>query len=229
MVSAKIATFAVLVLAAADAVVSTIVITKPVASTTGHGGKRLDVEWNDDGKSPSRRDWGRVNIFLATGSRDVQFKLQTLDTNVSYNAGEGQYQISPTVGPTGGYYFLRFEGTNTTTNSIPAMAFSARFRLEDMTGNFNSTIMSAIQGTSGTGQLTAASASSTASSPSFFGMATSSASAAASSLTGSASGSALSSQSTSVKSSSAAAPAAGKMAGYMSALVGVAAVGAAFL
>lgn len=201
-------------------------------STTGHGGKRLNIEWNDDGKTPTRRDWGRVNIYLATGSRDVQYKLQTLATNVSYNAGEGRYQISPTVGPTGGYYFLRFEGTNTTTNSIPAMAFSARFRLEDMTGNFNSTIMSTIQGGSGTGQLTTtvASATSSASTPNFFGASSSTQSALAATTTpATGSGSAASSQSTTVKSSSSDASAANKMAGFLSALVGAAAVGAALL
>ncbi|KAI3480739.1 hypothetical protein L1887_57005 [Cichorium endivia] len=60
------------------------------SSTTGHGGKRLSVEWNDDGKSPSRRDWGRVNIYLATGSRDVQYKLQTLDNQRLVRPGPGQ-------------------------------------------------------------------------------------------------------------------------------------------
>ncbi|SPO23371.1 uncharacterized protein UTRI_02049 [Ustilago trichophora] len=227
MVSAKITTLVVLVLAAADAAVSTIVVTKPVASTTGHGGKRLSVEWNDDGKAPSRRDWGRVNIYLATGSRDVQFKLQTLASNVSYNTGSAHYNVDASIGPNGGYYFLRFEGTNSSqTGGIPPMAFSARFTLDQMTGNFNSTIMSQISGASGTAQLTAASASATSSSPSFLSSASSASM--ATSTSAARSSTAPSSQSTSVKSSSAAA-ASNKLAGYASALVGLAAVGAAFL
>ncbi|SPO22050.1 uncharacterized protein UTRI_02049_B [Ustilago trichophora] len=228
MVSAKITTLVVLVLAAADAAVSTIVVTKPVASTTGHGGKRLRVEWNDDGKAPSRRDWGRVNIYLATGSRDVQFKLQTLASNISYNTDSANYNVDASVGPNGGYYFLRFEGTNSSqTGGIPPMAFSARFSLDQMTGNFNSTIMSQISGASGTAQLTAATASATSSSssPSFFSSASSASMATTTSARSSA---APSSQTTSVKSSSAAA-ASNKLAGYASALVGLAAVGAAFL
>ncbi|CDS00647.1 uncharacterized protein SPSC_03110 [Sporisorium scitamineum] len=229
MVSAKITTFAVLALAAVDAAVSTIVVTKPVASTTGHGGKRLDIEWSDDGKAPTHRDWGRINIYLATGSRDVQFKLQTLDRNVSYNQGGGSYKIDPTSGPSGGYYFIRFEGTNTTTNAVPAMAFSARFSLDQMTGTFNSTIMSTLQGTSGTGQLTAA-ASTTSSSPSFFSYtSTQSVASAAATAAASSVNSAASSSSTSVKSTSDAAPAVNRLTGYASALVGLAAVGAAFL
>lgn len=201
------------------------------SSTTGHGGKRLDIAWNDDGKAPTHRDWGRVNIYLATGSRDVQFKLQTLDRNVSYNQGRASCQIDPSVGPNGGYYFIRFEGTNTTTNAIPAMAFSARFSLDQMKGTFNQTIMSTIQGASGTGQLTAAAASATSpsSSPSFYSFtSTQSLPNAAATSPASSAGSASSSLSTSVKSTSDAAPV-NRLTGYASALVGLAAVGVAFL
>ncbi|EST07795.1 Ser-Thr-rich glycosyl-phosphatidyl-inositol-anchored membrane family [Kalmanozyma brasiliensis GHG001] len=232
MVSAKITTLAVLLLAAADAAVSTIVVTRPVASTSGRGGSNLRVEWNDDGKAPTRRDWGRVNIYLAVGTRDVQYKLQTLASNISYNTDEASYPINASVGPSGGYYFLRFEGTNTTTNVVPAMAFSARFTLTGMTGTFNSTVAQAASGSAGTAPLTAAASASTSSgSPSFFGYTSSSSasSAAASALAGlSSSGSAAAAQSTG-KSTSAAAQVNGKLAGYASALVGIAAVGAAFL
>lgn len=198
------------------------------SSTTGHGGKQLTVEWNDNGQAPRRRDWGRVNIFLATGSQNVQYKLQTLDTNVDYNAGQGSYHIDPTVGPTGGYYFLRLEGTNTTTHSVPAMAFSARFRLEDMTGTFNSTVMATVQGTSGTAQLsaTSASASSTPSAPAV-SSAPASTPVTLATIAPAPSASANTSQ-ISVKSVSGA-QVANKMVGYVSALVGFAAVGAAFL
>lgn len=203
----------------------------PRSSTTGRGGRNLEVEWNDDGKAPRHRDWGRVNIYLAVGSRDVQYKVQTLATNVSYNEDSASYKIDPTVGPSGGYYFLRFEGTNTTTNAVPAMAFSARFTLNNMSGTFNSTIQQAVSGAAGTAPLGAAAAAPTSSSsaPSFFGF-TSSASAAASTASAAAtqaSGS-VGAQSTSVKSTSGASVN-GKMAGYASALVGIVAVGAAFL
>ncbi|SAM81111.1 uncharacterized protein UBRO_02748 [Ustilago bromivora] len=230
MVAAKITTIVVLALAAADAAVSTIVVTKPVASTNARAGRRLQVEWNDDDKAPTRRDWGRVNIYLATGSRNVQYKLQTLASNVSYNQDEGSYNIDASVGPSGGYYFLRFEGTNTSAaGGSPPMAFSARFNLNGMTGNFNSTIMSQLQGTSGTDQLTPASTTASSSSPSFFGFSSSADMATAASATSSRSPNTPSSQSTSVKSSSGAASTSGKLAGYASALVGMAAVGAAFL
>lgn len=199
------------------------------SSTNGHGGRNLAVEWNDDGKAPSRRDWGRINIYLATGSRDVQYKLQTLATNVSYNLQDASYRIDSSVGPSGGYYFIRFEGTNASAAGTPPMAFSARFNLDGMTGNFNSTIMAQLQGASGTGQLTAASATASSSSPSLFGFTSSTGMATSTTAAAARSSTAASSQSNSVKSSSGAAPASGKLAGYASALVGIAAVGAAFL
>lgn len=71
-------------------------------STKGKGGKKLDIEWNDDGKSPKlSSDWGSINIFLATGSHDVQFKLQELATGLSNSKTSGHYRIDQTVGPSG--------------------------------------------------------------------------------------------------------------------------------
>lgn len=111
------------------------------------------------------------------------------------------------------------------------MAFSARFTLDQMTGNFNQTIMSTLQGASGTGQLTAAAAaaSATSSSPSFYSFSTTQSPLALATSLGSSANSAASSSSTSVKSTSDAAPAVNRLSGYASALVGLAAVGAAFL
>ncbi|SNX83014.1 uncharacterized protein MEPE_01720 [Melanopsichium pennsylvanicum] len=220
MVSIKITTLALLGLAAADTVISTIVVTKPVASTTAHGGKRLSVEWKDDGDSPTRRDWGRVNIYLATGSRDVQYKLDTIASNISYNANSANYTVDASVGPSGEYYFIRFEGTNSSqAGGNPPMAFSARFSLDQMSGSFNSTIMSQLSGVSGTGQLTTASASATSTASSFSSL--------TSSKSTTSSTSAASSRSTSVRSTSDAAST--KLTGYASALVGLAAMGVAFL
>ncbi|PWN52503.1 hypothetical protein IE53DRAFT_373529 [Violaceomyces palustris] len=151
MIASKLAAVLALALAAASPALSTLVATSPVASTTGRGGKKLDVEWKDDGTSPKiSSDWGSVNIFLATGSHDVQFKLQELGTAVSPSKTSGSYTIDPSVGPDGGYYFIRFEGTNAAANGIPPMAFSARFTLKGMSGQFNSTVMAELSGPGGT-------------------------------------------------------------------------------
>lgn len=205
------------------------------STTTGSGGSSLEVDWQDDGNSPSRTTWGRVNIWLATGSKDVQYKLQQLASGVSYNLDSAEYKIDPTVGPNGAYYFLRFEGTNTSTSTgIPAMAFSARFTLNQMTGTFNSTVMAQLSSPDSFGAAaTTASASSAAAASNFFGfspststmssMATQSVS---KSSAGSSSSSASSSSSTSAKSSSGASS---NKLNLATGFLGLAAAGLAFL
>ncbi|PWY98467.1 hypothetical protein BCV70DRAFT_212821 [Testicularia cyperi] len=218
----KVAAITALAIAAAAPVMSTIVVTLPVASTTSAGGRSLEVEWEDDGKSPTASDWGRVNIYLATGSHDVQYKLQTLDTNVSYTKNSGSYKINSNAGPNGGYYFIRFEGTQTDATGIPEMAFSARFTLSGMSGTFNSTIMSELSGSGGT---TSSGGGASATGTTTTGMSRSTSTASASATTTAAKTTPVSSTSSSSTSGASQA----KVAGLLSALVGVAAMGVAFL
>ncbi|KAN0062275.1 hypothetical protein ACQY0O_005456 [Thecaphora frezii] len=150
MVATKISTLVTMVALAAGSAMATVVVTLPVASTTGSGGERLEVQWKDDGTAPKAADWGSLNIFLCTGSHDVQYRLQELGTAVSTDKTDGKYKIDPTVGPNGGYYFIRFEGTQPGADGKAPMAFSARFTLDNMSGNFNQTVMDQVNGAGGT-------------------------------------------------------------------------------
>ncbi|EPQ26051.1 uncharacterized protein PFL1_06260 [Pseudozyma flocculosa PF-1] len=151
MIAAKVSALVSLLAIAAGPAMATIIVTQPVASTTGHGDKHLQVEWHDDGAAPKFADWGKVNVYLATGSHDVQWRLQTLAEDVDAKDTSDKYKIDPTVGPNGGYYFLRFEGSTPAAGSTsPPMAFSARFTLDKMTGTFNSTIKAELEGAGGT-------------------------------------------------------------------------------
>jgi Ser-Thr-rich glycosyl-phosphatidyl-inositol-anchored membrane family len=119
------------------------------SSTTGSGGKKLDIEWQDDGKAPlvTGADWGRIDIFLATGSVNTQFKLAQLASNLSPSTSSYSATIPANAGPSGKQYFLRFEGSRTDNKTgYPIMAFSARFQLNGMSGSFNSSISAANQG-----------------------------------------------------------------------------------
>lgn len=90
-------------LAVAQTVTSTAVITQPVASTDKNGGSHLTIEWHDDGKAPALKDWGDVNIFLAAGSQNVQFKLQEVAAGVKNTATSKRFKIDPTIGESGPY------------------------------------------------------------------------------------------------------------------------------
>lgn len=73
------------------------------SSTSVKGDNRLTVEWNDDGKSPKVSDWGGVNIFLAAGSQDVQYKLQRIATNVAVTKTTQRFKVDDSIGPSGQY------------------------------------------------------------------------------------------------------------------------------
>ncbi|PWN91975.1 hypothetical protein FA10DRAFT_259247 [Acaromyces ingoldii] len=178
----------------AQMVASMAVITNPVSSTKGKGGKKLSVVWNDDGKSPKISDWGGVNVFLAVGSQNVQYKLQQLGSNLPVTQTKGSWKVDPSIGANSKSYFIRMEGTKLGSDGNPPMAFSARFELSNMSGQFNSTVQNAANGKEGAAPSSSTTGSSGSSS-------TSSASSSSTSSTG-LSGAASSSKSSSASSSS---------------------------
>lgn len=158
-----------LALALIQPALSVPAMTSPVASTVGHGGKTLSVKWADNGKTPKLNKWEGVNIFLATGDVNTQYKLQELAANVSTSKKSGSYVVDASVGPDGGYYFIRMESVYVNkTTGYPYMAFSSKFTLQSMTGKFNSTVAAAASSgaasstatSTGTGVVTSVSASS---------------------------------------------------------------------
>ncbi len=93
------------------------------------------------------REWGRISIWLATGSTNTQYKLAQLAENLSPSMTSASAMIPANAGPNGKSYFLRFEGSRTDNKTgYPVMAFSARFQLSGMTGSFNSTIQATNSG-----------------------------------------------------------------------------------
>lgn len=133
-------------------------------ATTGTGGKSLKLKWNDNNQTPKlSSDWGGINIFLAAGGEATQYKLQQLASNINVSKTHGSYIVDASIGPNGQYYFIRMEGTKTNSSGIPPMAFSARFTLSGMTGNFNSSVLAAAQGKEGSAPGSSSGASSTSS------------------------------------------------------------------
>lgn len=121
------------------------------------------MSWSDDGESPklSKSGWGNIDVYLAAGSQNTQFKLQKLASNVKPKKHIGVYKIDKSIGPNGDYYFIRLEGSKKQSNGYPVMSFSARFELKNMTGTFNSTVMAAAKGAEGAAPSSSSSSSST--------------------------------------------------------------------
>jgi hypothetical protein len=148
--------FAVLVallacVASLQSVLATPYFTAPVAATTANGGSKLQVKWTDNGKSPTydAKNWGNATLWLAAGSENTQYKLQTIKANFAPSRKSVSFTVDKTIGPSGQYYFIRMEGTDTGSNGYPVMSFSARFTLNGMSGQFNSTVLQAAMGQEG--------------------------------------------------------------------------------
>ncbi|PPR07827.1 hypothetical protein CVT24_003104, partial [Panaeolus cyanescens] len=89
--------------------------------------------------------------------------LQTINASIDVST-ESQltFTVDPSIGPDSGEYFIRFESLNlkdADAPQFPALAFSAKFTLNQMTGTFSDAVKAQIAGQS-TAPLAGATASS---------------------------------------------------------------------
>jgi len=158
------------VLAISASAFANVFVTAPVATTTFPAGKPATVTWQDDGKQPTLQAFGPAIVSIYAGNSQQQTLLQTITPSVDVSTTQAViFTPDPTIGPNGNEYFIRFQsiGLKDSTNPLyPALAFSAKFSLSGMTGTFNATVQSQIDGQS-TAPIggTAASSASSASAP----------------------------------------------------------------
>jgi len=159
----------ILVLALQPALAA-VYVTNPVASTQAFGGQVLNVEWEDDGNSPTLAEIGQCSVDLYTGSATQQTQLQNLAASVNVSmTSRISATIDPDVGPAGAMYFIRFTALSLKSTSdpdYPYEAFSAKFNLTSMTGQFNATVLAQLSssGSSSSAIVSSSSQSSSASS-----------------------------------------------------------------
>ncbi|TFK75721.1 hypothetical protein BDN72DRAFT_737614, partial [Pluteus cervinus] len=140
--------------------------TSPVASTSWTAGTPQTISWQDDGSAPSLKDFGVAKISIYAGNAQQQTLLQAITTNTDVSTtGSLQFTPDPTIGPDSSEYFIRFESVNTKdpkNPQYPALAFSAKFTLSGMSGQFSAAVQAQIDGQS-TAPLAGASTSAAAS------------------------------------------------------------------
>ncbi|KAM0746840.1 hypothetical protein T439DRAFT_383868 [Meredithblackwellia eburnea MCA 4105] len=122
---------------------ASIYITNPIATTTLQGNKSFTITWLSDtgdgaGVTPLASSFGPTTIGLYTGSSTQQTLLLNLGTVSDPSKTKSLKATVPvTVGPSSAFYFLRFQSISATSSSgVPLQAFSARFTLSKMTGQF---------------------------------------------------------------------------------------------
>jgi len=145
-------TKALVILASVSAVFAVPYITQPVASTTFHGGQNATVSWEDNGSNPTLTQYGPCSISIYAGNAQQQTRLQTLNASVDVSKVNSiTFTPDPTIGPNSNEYFIRMESLafkDPTQPQYPAMAFSAKFTLDGMTGTFSAAVQSQINGQS---------------------------------------------------------------------------------
>jgi hypothetical protein len=141
----------VLALAAAPAL-ATVFVTSPVASTTFHGGQPATISWQDNGTPPLLQDFGNAKVSIYAGNAQQQTSLQLIVPSVNV-ATTSSIQFTPeaNIGPNSNEYFIRIEslGAKDPLNpQFPALSFSAKFTLDNMSGTFTPDVQAEIDGQS---------------------------------------------------------------------------------
>ncbi|KAJ2919682.1 hypothetical protein MD484_g718, partial [Candolleomyces efflorescens] len=143
-------TKAFVLLALAAQAFAGVSITAPIASTTFSGGKQATITWIDNGSAPSLKDFGPARISIYAGNALQQTSLQVIAPSVDVSTQQAvTFTVDPTIGPNSSEYFIRVESLSLKDSAqpqYPALAFSAKFTLNEMTGVFTAEILSQIAG-----------------------------------------------------------------------------------
>lgn len=101
----------------------------PIVNTTSICTSKIPcvLTWVEDGIAPKLLDLPPVNIKLMTGPNQNQIEVQDLGT-VSAAKGKIAFNISPTLGPPGKFYFYKFKAGDNEP------IWSSRFTIQDIDG-----------------------------------------------------------------------------------------------
>ncbi|KAH8101675.1 hypothetical protein BXZ70DRAFT_931469 [Cristinia sonorae] len=138
--------------ACAQSAFAALFMTSPVASSNWAAGQQQTISWQDDGKAPSLKDFGAAKVTLSVGNSIQQTHLQTIVDNVDVSTTSSiVFTPDPSVGANGAVYFVRIESLalkDAAQPQYPALAFSAKFTLTGMTGQFSPAVQAQIDGSS---------------------------------------------------------------------------------
>ncbi|GBE83580.1 hypothetical protein BKA93DRAFT_771683 [Sparassis latifolia] len=154
-------------LAIVPSALANVYITEPIATTSWPAGQQQTITWQDSGDYPSLTQFGTASVGIFVGNALVQTQVQQIVASVNVSSTTSiVFTPDPTIGPESNEYFIRFQSLSLLQNgtNYPEEAFSAKFALSGMSGQFDAAESSEISGqsTAPIGPTTAASASSTA-------------------------------------------------------------------
>jgi len=143
---------ALLTLSFVSVAFATVYVTAPVAATVYSGGQSATISWQDSGSPPTLAQFGNAKISIYAGNAQEQTSLQLVNASVNVaSVSSISFIPQPDIGPNSNHYLIRFESlslTDPTQAQTTALAFSAQFTLNNMTGTFSAAVLSEIAGQS---------------------------------------------------------------------------------
>jgi len=133
---------------------ASVFVTAPIGSTTYPAGTDgALVSWIPGNSTPSLEQFGPSSIAIYVGNAKQQTSLQVLNSNVDVSKVSSiTFNPNANIGPDSNEYFIRFQSISGVDSSqtppIPYLAFSAKFTLTNMSGNFNASVQAEIAGQS---------------------------------------------------------------------------------
>ncbi|KIY49742.1 hypothetical protein FISHEDRAFT_65156 [Fistulina hepatica ATCC 64428] len=138
--------------ALASSALANVYVTSPTAASVFTAGQNETVSWQNDGNSPSLLEFGLATFSIYVGDKTQQTRLQLIATGVNVSSTSSlSFTPSSSIGPNSDEYFIRVESQSLLDPSEPQyyeMAFSSKFNLTNMSGTFNSSVQSEINGQS---------------------------------------------------------------------------------
>ncbi|EKM78485.1 hypothetical protein AGABI1DRAFT_129593 [Agaricus bisporus var. burnettii JB137-S8] len=127
--------FLILALDAITLVNAGLYVVKPLLGSTCHAGKPCTVDWLDDGTNPLLTAIGVVDVGLYHGKQQLVQTIRPVNVATVHSL---TFTPIPEAGPNSDSYYLSLVSTSLSQNaSQPYAAFSSFFRLDGMTGSFD--------------------------------------------------------------------------------------------
>jgi hypothetical protein len=139
-------------LALSASAMANVFITSPTAAMSFTAGQDATITWQDDGKSPSLKDFGPAKISIYAGNSIQQTSLKTLSESTDVSTTSSlTFKPDASIGPNSNEYFIRIESLalkDAAAPQFPALAFSAKYQMSGMTGAFSKEVSDQIAGQS---------------------------------------------------------------------------------
>ncbi|EDR10348.1 uncharacterized protein LACBIDRAFT_325313 [Laccaria bicolor S238N-H82] len=118
-------------------------VVSPSKGSVCHGGQPCTIEWLDDGTAPLLSAIGVATVGLYTGKQKIVQWIQAVDVTTAHSI---TFTPNPAAGPNSDAYYIAITSTSlkkTNDSTIPYSGWSPYFRLDRMSGSFDTPLPSA--------------------------------------------------------------------------------------